>query len=262
VEKKLTALRQLIEIVDRLLSPGGCPWDREQTISSLAQYVLEESYEVVDAINSGVQEDIQEELGDLLQVISMVCRIAEAEKKFSIADVAKGVTEKLIRRHPHVFADKDVADSKEVLKNWELIKQEEKKQKNKKDTSAISGVPKALPGLLRAYRTGEKAARVGFKWKDLKGPIQKVEEEWGEFHAEIEKKSSPEKMEQELGDVLFAIATLSRHLEINPEIALQKTTERFSRRFRYVEEHLGKPMKEASLEEMEALWERAKKEGL
>lgn len=259
--KKLNSLRALIETVDRLQSPGGCPWDQEQTISSLAQFIVEEGYEVVDAISKNDPKKICEETGDLLQVIVMLCRIAEGEKKFSVAEVAAGVNEKLIRRHPHVFGDVKVSGSGEVLKNWEQIKQTEKK--DGEDKSALAGVPEALPALLRAYRTGEKAARVGFQWKDLEGPLEKVEEEFRELKEEIKApKPDPERLESEFGDLLFALVTLSRHLKTNPEIALRKTTERFIARFRYVEEHLGKPMKEAKLEEMEALWAKAKKTGL
>lgn len=258
MEKKLEALDRLIATIDRLRSPGGCPWDREQTVATLAQFVLEEGYEVVDAIASNKSSKICEEVGDLLQVIVMLCRIAEEEKGFSIADAAASVNDKLIRRHPHVFGDKKVSGSGEVLKNWEQIKQTEKK--DDEDKSALSGVPAALPALLRASRTGEKAARVGFEWKDMHGPIAKVEEEWAELKKEAESKNpSEERVEAELGDVLFALVTLARQLKVNPEIALRKTTDRFVTRFRYIEEHLGKPMKDATLAEMEVLWDRAKK---
>lgn len=257
MDKKLEAIQRLIQTIDRLRSPGGCPWDREQTVASLAQFVIEESYEVVDAIDTGKREKIYEEVGDLLQVLVMLCRIAEEEKNFSIAEAANSVNEKLIRRHPHVFGDTKVSGSGEVLKNWEQIKQTEKKEGE--DRSAIAGVPAALPALLRAYRTGEKAARVGFEWKDLNGPVEKVQEEWTELRREIEaREPNVESMESELGDTLFALVTLARQCKINPEIALRKTTERFAQRFRYVESHLGKPMKDSSLEEMTKLWGEAK----
>lgn len=261
MEKKLEALRALIQTIDRLQSPGGCPWDREQTVDSLGQFVIEEAYEVVDAIASKKDDKIVEEAGDLLQVLVMLGRIAEGQGRFTIGDAAAAVNEKLIRRHPHVFGDAKVSDSKQVLKNWEQIKIAEKK--DGEDKSAVAGVPAALPALLRAYRTGEKAARVGFAWKDLQGPLAKVEEEIGELKREAgAAKPNAERLEAEFGDTLFALVTLARHLQVNPEIALRKTTERFIARFRFVEEKLGKPMKEATLEEMESLWQRAKAENL
>ncbi len=258
MKEKLASLQLLIETIDRLRSPGGCPWDREQTVASLAQFVIEEAYEVVDAIHGGKNEKICEEVGDLMQVLAMICRIAEETKQFSIGEAAKAVSEKLVRRHPHVFGDTKVSGSKEVLQNWEQLKQKEKK--DEADKSALSGVPASLPALLRAYRTKEKAARVGFEWKDLQGPIEKIDEEWKELRQEIEAKTkSPERIEAEMGDLLFAIVSLSRNVEVNPEIALRKTVDKFASRFRYVEEKIGKPLKDATLEEMTALWNEAKR---
>jgi MazG family protein len=260
VDDRLAALDRLIAIVARLREPGGCPWDREQTEQSMAPFVLEEAYEVVDALHSGEPAKIVEEIGDLLMNLVMICRMGEEAKRFDLAAAAAAIADKLVRRHPHVFAGREVRGSNEVLQNWEAIKQAEKREKGEADASVLSGVPAALPSLLRAFRIGEKAARVGFEWPDLAGPSQKVDEELAELRAELAKEPRDEAaVERELGDLLFAAVNLARHLKVNPETALRKTVDRFMARFRHVERGLGERLASSSLAEKDALWEEAKR---
>lgn len=255
---QLAALQRLMQVIDTLRSPGGCPWDAKQSVESLAPHLVEECHEMADAVARGDMQETCDELGDLLMGVLMVSRVAAEDRGFSTLDVAQRITDKLIRRHPHVYGEVQVKGDGEVLQNWEAIKKQEREAKGAVDTSALSGVPRSLPGLLRAYRVGEKASNAGFDWPDMNGPTGKVEEEWAEFRAAVaadDKKAA----EEELGDLLFAIVNVARKMKIEPELALRGTIERFMSRFRHIEKNLGKPLQEASLEEMDVLWEAAKK---
>ncbi len=253
----LAAVERLMQVVDTLRGPGGCPWDAKQTVETLAPHLVEECHEMVDAVARGNAADTCEELGDLLMGVLMVARVASEDRGFGPDDVARGITEKLIRRHPHVYGEVAVDGEGEVLQNWEAIKKQEKRDKGE-DESALAGVPRAMPALLRAYRVGEKASNSGFDWPDLAGPAAKVDEEWAEFRAAAEA-GDREAAEAELGDLLFAVVNVARKMKIEPELALRGTIERFSERFRHVETELDKPMAEATLEEMDVLWEEAKR---
>jgi len=246
-----------MQVVDTLRGPGGCPWDAKQTVETLAPHLVEECHEMADAVARADMEGTCEELGDLLMGVLMVARVASEERGFDPGDVARGITEKLIRRHPHVYGETVVDGDGQVLRNWEAIKKQEKADKGE-DESALAGVPRSLPALLRAYRVGQKAAHSGFDWPDLEGPAHKVDEEWAEFRAAAEA-GDHERAGEELGDLLFAVVNVARKLKIEPELALRGTVERFSRRFRHVEKGLEKPMAEATLEEMDVLWEEAKR---
>lgn len=253
------ALERLMQVVDTLRGPGGCPWDMKQTVESLTPHLVEEAHECADAVARGDARATCEELGDLLMAVLMTARVAREERGFGAEQVAQGVTEKLIRRHPHVYGEVEVAGAGEVLRNWETIKREEKRAKGE-DESALSGVPTSLPALLRAYRVGQKAANAGFDWPDLRGPFDKVEEEWAELRAAAAS-GDRAAAAAELGDLLFAVVNVARKLEIEPELALRGTVERFQARFRWIERHLGKPLKEATPAELDALWEAAKRAG-
>ncbi len=232
-----------------------CPWDKQQTHQTLRQYFIEETYEVIDTIDEMNYPEMEEELGDVLTQIAFHALLAEDKKKFKIEDVCNTVSEKLIRRHPHIFSDVEVKDEHDVLKNWENIKL---KEGNKE--SILDGVPKHLPALIKAYRVQSKAGRVGFDWEDYGGAFAKLYEELDELKESVESEDK-NRIEEELGDLLFAIANLSRKLEINPEDALRGTIAKFDRRFKYIEKSIagqGKIMKDTTLEEMDKLWEEAK----
>ena len=256
----------------RLRGPDGCPWDREQTLATLRPYVLEETYEVLEAIDEGDPRAHREELGDLLLQIVFQARLAEEQGLFDLAGVADAISEKLLSRHPHVFgpgarsADdrpapgaSDVRDADAVLRQWASLKKKENEAKGR-GKSVLEGVPRELPGLARAERLTEKASRVGFDWPDASGARAKVEEEIGELDEAIAS-GDRARMEDELGDVIFAVANLSRKLGIPPEEALRGTLGRFIARFQYIEDALarqGRPHGEATLEEMDRLWDEAK----
>lgn len=255
----LAAVERLMQVVDTLRSPGGCPWDQKQTIESLAPHLVEEAHEMADAVARGDRAGTSEELGDLLMGVLMIGRVAAEADDFDTAAIARGITEKLIRRHPHVYGEVVVDGSGEVLRNWEDIKRQEKAEKGE-DRSVLSGVPRSLPALLRAHRVGQKAAHAGFDWPDLRGPDGKIDEELAEFRAAVEA-GDRQRQEEELGDLLFAVVNVARKLKIEPELALRGTVERFQRRFRSVEQALeaaGRTPEEAGLDEMDALWEQAK----
>ena len=250
---------QLIAIMKRLRGPGGCPWDAEQTHESLTRYLLEETYEVIEAIEAKSPEHIKEELGDLLLQPVFHAAIAEEAGTFTMNDVISTLCDKLVRRHPHVFGDLQIADSAAQIENWEQIK---KTEKGAERTSALSGVPPHLPALLKAQKITEKAARVGFDWEHVDQVMAKVMEELHEFE-EAMAAGDNEHMEAELGDLLFAIVNLGRFLSINPEEALRKTITRFQLRFQYVEDSLhdrGQQMNVTPLAEMDRLWEEAKQQ--
>ena len=257
------SLQRLLDIMDKLRDPGGCPWDREQSLRTLTPYLLEEAHEVIEAIEAGDAGHHKEELGDLLFQIVFQSRIAREEGKFDFAQVCDGIAEKLTRRHPHVFGDVSVSGSKEVVKNWERIKADERKEKGLEARSAIGGVPVGLPALVRAERLTEKAGAVGFDWPDVKSVLAKVHEELRELENEIGKGNGigNGNVEEELGDLLFALANLGRHLKVHPEEALRGTLRKFTARFHFIEEKLrerGKTPRESDLAEMDALWNEAK----
>ena len=250
-------LPRLVGIMQRLLGPGGCPWDREQTPQTLRPYVIEEAHEVVDAIDRGDDAELCEELGDLLLQVVFHAELARARGAFGPDDVVAAICEKLVRRHPHVFADVEVSGSDEVIANWEQIKKKEKAP----GSSVLDGVPVALPALLRAMRMSEKAAAIGLDWPDPAGARRKVDEELGELDAAVASDGDAE-AQHELGDVLFALANWGRKLGLDPESALRETLGRFDGRVRAVEQALrerGGP--EPTAEELDDLWERAKRTG-
>jgi tetrapyrrole methylase family protein/MazG family protein len=276
---------QLVGLMQRLLAPDGCPWDREQTLATLVPYLVEETYEVVDALAAGDVDDHREELGDLLLQIVFQSELRFTEGKFGIDDVARGIVAKLVRRHPHVFgpngtlegsqAPRDglgpakpsldprdlvvAKDADAVLSNWAKLKAAEKAEKGKH--GALDGIPASAPALLRATRAGEKAGAVGFDWPDADGPRAKVDEELGEFD-EARRNGDREAMERELGDVLFALTNLARKLGLDAEQALRGAVDRFSSRFRHLEVALaaeGRAVGDASADEQERLWQAAKR---
>lgn len=251
---QMQAIERLVQLVDTLRI--HCPWDRKQTVATLTPHLLEECHEFADAVAKKDNDDTCEEIGDLLMGAFMVARVAQDDDSFSIIEVCDNVCEKLIRRHPHVYGEVEVADGDEVLQNWEQIKKQEKADKGEKK-SALSGVPPALPALLKAYRVGQKAANSGFDWPDLQGPTAKVEEEWAELQEAIAG-GDKQRINDEMGDMLFALTNMARKLKIEPEMALRSTIERFTRRFNYVEQHLGDKLSSATLEEMDVLWNEAK----
>lgn len=253
-DEQLQAIARLVQLVDTLRI--HCPWDRKQTVASLTPHLIEECHEFADAVAKKDNENTCEEIGDLLMGAFMVARVAQDDDSFSIVEVCDNVCEKLIRRHPHVYGETEVADDGEVLKNWEQIKKQEKVDKGE-EKSALSGVPSSLPALLRAYRVGQKASNSGFDWPDLEGPTAKVEEEWVELQEAIAG-GDKQRISDEMGDMLFALTNMARKLKIEPEMALRGTIERFTSRFSYVEQQLGDSPGSATLEEMDALWGEAK----
>ncbi len=272
---KIAAIMRLKEIIDVLRGPQGCPWDRAQTLSDMGRYVLEESSEVADAIDvagGGPAPAVCEELGDLLMNVFLAAKIAEDSGSFSIAEVADGISEKLVRRHPHVFGNATVNGVDEVLTRWDAIKAKEKEtaasvkaKTTAKDGAATSsrpaapsrldGVPRSLPPLERSYEIGKKAAKVGFDWPDAEGALGKVEEELEEVRHQIPR--GPAAVEEELGDLLFAVVNLCRKLDIRPDTALRRTIAKFCERFRTIEDRIA-DLEKATLEEMESVWQEAK----
>ncbi|MBM3619320.1 MAG: nucleoside triphosphate pyrophosphohydrolase [Alphaproteobacteria bacterium] len=256
-------MERLIAIMAWLRHPErGCPWDREQDFVSIAPYTIEEAYEVADAIERRDMADLRDELGDLLLQVVYHARMAEEEGAFAFADVAAAINRKMIDRHPHVFGPESVRDATAQTAAWEAAKAAERAGKAQPDDSVLDGVARALPALLRAEKLQKRAARVGFDWGAPGPVIDKIEEEIGEVRAEIAAGAPVERLTDEIGDVLFAVANLARHLKINPEAALRATNDKFTRRFRHVEQSLkaqGRSPETASLEEMEALWVEAKR---
>jgi tetrapyrrole methylase family protein/MazG family protein len=249
---------QLVGLMQRLLAPGGCPWDREQTLATLVPYLVEETYEVVDAIASGSIDDHREELGDLLLQIVFQAEVRHAEGAFGIDDVANEIVTKLVRRHPHVFGEAEAKNAEQVLASWAKLKATEKAEKGKH--GALDGIPASAPALLRATRSGEKASAVGFDWPDAAGPRAKINEELDELDAAW-KSGDRAAMEHELGDTLLAVANLARKLNIDAESALRAATDRFARRFSHIEAALvaqGRAVADASAEEQDRLWDAAK----
>ncbi|MBC6973679.1 nucleoside triphosphate pyrophosphohydrolase [Bacillus sp. Xin] len=248
----------LREIIAELRGPNGCPWDKKQTHQSLKKYLIEEAYEVLEAIDEEDDDHLIEELGDVLLQVMLHAQIGEDEGWFSIDDIIRTLAEKMVRRHPHVFGDIDVENAEEVVSNWEEIKKQEKGHVKE---SVLIGIPKSLPQLLRAYEIQKKAGTVGFDWDDVQPMMEKVFEELKEFEQEVTKMDK-EKMLGELGDLLFAFVNVARYHKLNPEEALHKTNEKFMSRFIFMEAkvaEMNKEMQELTLEQMDALWEEAKR---
>ena len=263
IKAKSTAnITRLLNIMSRLRDPnGGCPWDLEQDYRSIARYTLEEAYEVVETIEQGDFGGLQDELGDLLLQVVFHAQMAAEEGRFDFEAVAGGVADKMIRRHPHVFADAVAENAGAVVTRWETIKAEELAERGKAHASVLDGVPTALPAATRSLKLQQKAARVGFDWSQTSDIMAKLQEEIGELSHEIAADAPKARMVDELGDVFFVLVNLARHLDIDPETALRSTNAKFERRFHSIEAELaakGRTPAEASLDEMEALWQAAK----
>lgn len=258
---------ELVSVMSRLRAPGGCPWDREQTYATLAQYLLEEAYETFDAIQeadqTGETSNLREELGDILLQVVFHSTIAAEKGDFTIDEVAGGVTQKLVLRHPHVFGDANLETATDVLNNWDTLKANERKalgKKEKQTDSILDDVPIHFPSLLEALKLTKKAAKVGFDWENAEQIFDKLDEETGELKAAIAENDA-EKIDEEIGDLLFVIVNLARKFEVEPETALKKTNRKFRKRFGYIEKELkrrGKTLNESGLEEMDTLWNESK----
>ena len=255
-EEKLEAFGRLLDVMDRLREE--CPWDRKQTNESLRPNTIEETYELCDALIRDDQHEICKELGDVLLHVVFYGRIGEEKQQFDIADVCNKLCDKLIFRHPHVYGDTVAKTAEQVLESWEQIKLKEKDG----NESVLSGVPEALPSLIKAYRIQDKARNVGFDWEDRQDVWKKVREELGELEAELNKEDK-ERSTAELGDFLFSVINAARLYKLNPDNALEKTNRKFIDRFNYIEAHsikIGKPLKDMTLEEMDQLWNEAKQQ--
>jgi MazG family protein len=265
---------KLVELQARLRAPNGCPWDREQTHETLRTYLLEEAYEVLDALEGGDDAKLAEEMGDLLLQIVFHSQIAAEEGRFTVSDVVKEIHEKMVRRHPHVFGEKRARDAAEVLKNWEQLKAEERRSKSRKEPgervkaekagSLLDGVSRALPATLEALQLTRRAARIGFDWENADGIVEKMQEETVELRGAVHG-GDRSKLEEETGDLLFAAVNLARFLHVDPEIALKKANAKFCARFREMERlaaETGRELANVPREEMERFWERAKQNDL
>ena len=285
-----------VSIMARLRGPGGCPWDREQTFDSIKPYTLEEAYEVLEAIDNRDWDELRGELGDLLLQVLFYSQMAQEDGKFAIDDVLERLSDKLVRRHPHVFGDVTAETSADVLRNWEAIKAEEKKKRleagggkaaevQQAPESVLAGVSSAMPALLEAHKLSSRAAHVGFDWPEVSGLFEKLEEEATELKDELRRLPSPPtkpagrgvagsgkpqvpeelrlRMEEEVGDMFFVLVNIARYLSLDPESALKKTNRKFKRRFQWMEEQLrasGRTPQQATMDELESLWQRAKQE--
>jgi ATP diphosphatase len=259
-----------VSIMARLRGPGGCPWDREQTFDSIKPYTVEETYEVLEAIDNRDWDELPAELGDLLLQVLFYSQMANEQDKFSIDDVLDRLSEKLVSRHPHVFGDVKAETSSDVLRNWEAIKRKEKEQQgspNQQSQSVLAGVSSAMPALLEAHELSSLASKVGFDWPNTNGLFEKLDEEVQELQQELKhvpeskSKAVPSNIEEEVGDLFFVLVNLARHLDVDPESALKKTNRKFRRRFQWMEHQLnlsGRSPKDASMEELESLWQQAK----
>ena len=263
----------LIVLMDRLRSPGGCPWDREQTYATLAPMLLEEAYEAFDAVEearAGRPLDLRDELGDLLFQIVFYAQVAKERGEFTIADVTNAIHTKMVRRHPHVFGDVTVNDSATVLLNWEVMKAEERRAAGKSEesnASLLDGVSSKAPSLMEAHQLSTKAARVGFDWENVAAIFDKLQEEIEELreaiqdHASSQDETHHARVREEIGDLLFAVTNIARHMQVEPEAALKLTNRKFRRRFRYIEDKLRErkqAFETTTLDEMESLWQEAK----
>jgi MazG family protein len=253
--------QRLVDIMACLRAPGGCPWDREQTFDTIKPFLLEETYEVMDAIDARDWKELAGELGDLLLQAVFFSQMASEERLFRIDDALDAINSKLIRRHPHVFGDQTAHTEGDVRKIWSEVKAEERKNKSESETTLLGSVPRSLPALVEAQQIAARAAQAGFDWENAEQVLEKLDEELAEFDAARRSGSAPE-LEDELGDLLFVLVNLARFVKVDPEQALRRTNAKFRRRFGYVEQQLaerGKQPADASLEEMEALWQEAKK---
>ncbi|HEY7338311.1 MAG TPA: nucleoside triphosphate pyrophosphohydrolase [Bryobacteraceae bacterium] len=255
---------RLVEIMARLRSPGGCPWDREQNFDTIKPYLLEEAYEVMDAIDAKDFEGLADELGDLLLQAVFFAQMASEEGRFNIADSVEAINSKLIRRHPHVFGDADAKTSDDVKRRWDEIKAAERAAKAKpKPDGLLDGVPRSLPALVEAQQIASRAAGAGFDWENIHQVIDKLREELAELE---EARESPSRaaVEDEVGDLIFVVVNIARFLKVDPEQALRKTNAKFRRRFSHIEKGLaaaGKTLRQAGIDEMESLWQEAKRNG-
>jgi MazG family protein len=253
---------RLVSIVARLRAPGGCPWDREQTNRSILSCLLDEAYEFFEAVDENDPAKMREELGDLLLQIVLHSQIAAEGGAFDIEAVSKEIGDKLVRRHPHVFGDAEASTSKEVIRNWERIKKAEYGEGRRKYMT--DDIPEALPALFRAEKMQRRVAQVGFDWSEVSPALDKVEEEFGEFREAL-LSGDDAHAEEEFGDILFALVNVGRHSKISAETALRAATKKFAKRFMYIEDkfrEIGKDMREATLDEMDAYWEESKRQNL
>ena len=250
MQAKLDAFARLLGIMDDLREK--CPWDRKQTLESLRNLTIEETYELADAILDQDLEGVKEEIGDLMLHMVFYARIGDEKGAFDIADALNAVCDKLIKRHPHIYGDLQVADDEEVKRNWEQLKLQEGKK------SVLAGVPNSLPAMVKAYRMQEKTKQVGFEWENSEQVWDKVREEMEEFHEAVALDHSREKQEEEFGDVLFSLVNFARFHGIDPETALERVNQKFKKRFEYIEANATKDLREMTLEEMDVLWNQAK----
>jgi MazG family protein len=269
LDRRAVAFARLLSIVDRLRAPDGCPWDRKQTIQSMAPHLVEEAHEVLDAVDGDLDAKIAEEAGDVMMVIALICRIGEEAGRFDLARAAHAVSDKLIHRHPHVFGELTVDSAEQVLVNWEAIKKKEREDKQE-DASALAGVPVSLPALQRAQRLCGKAVSAGFRWENVAGAVAKVREEQRELDEALRASgldrdekapATPAQraaVEHELGDVILAAAFLAKYLDLDAEKLTRDASRRFERRFRSMESGLKRPLADHSLSELMSAWERAK----
>lgn len=249
-QQKLEAFGRLLTIMDELREK--CPWDRKQTLESLRNLTIEETYELADAILSNDLPGIKEEIGDLMLHMTFYAKIASEQGAFDIADALHAICDKLIARHPHIYGDVQVADEDEVKRNWEQLKLKEGKK------SLLAGVPKGLPAMVKAYRMQEKTKQVGFEWENTEQVWAKVEEEIGELQHNLHTNAPRDKVEEEFGDVLFALVNYGRFIGVDPETALERVNRKFKFRFEYIERQAPKPLQDMTLAEMDVLWEEAK----
>ncbi len=264
--QKQIDIRKLVDLVGHLRGRDGCPWDRKQTRETLKPMLIEEAYEVLDALDADDPKELKEELGDLLFQVIFHAQIASERGEFDLGDVMDRLHEKMIRRHPHVFGDADLRTAEDVLKNWEDIKANEKGTASsslpQSEASLLDGIPSKLPALHEAHQMTAKAARVGFDWPDLGSILQKLQEEAGELAA-AERARDTARISQEVGDLLFVVVNIARFLEVDPETALRRCNRKFNRRFRYLEAKIkarGRELRDTSLAEMDALWDEAKRQ--
>ena len=250
MQHKLEAFGRLLKIMDELREK--CPWDRKQTMESLRNLTIEETYELADAILDNDLNEVKEEIGDLMLHMVFYSKIAEESKDFDVADAIHAVCEKLIKRHPHIYGDVKVNSEEDVKKNWEQLKLREGKK------SVLSGVPKSLPAMVKAYRMQEKTGQVGFEWENKEQVWEKVEEEIAELKTTLNNGHTQQQREEEFGDVLFALINYARYLNIDPETALERTNKKFKKRFEFIEANAPKKLTEMSLQEMDTLWDEAK----
>jgi MazG family protein len=253
--------QKLVEIMARLRAPGGCPWDRDQTFDSIKPYTLEETYEVLEAIDRRDWNDLSEELGDFMLQAVFYAQMAAEEGLFAIGDALDAINRKLIRRHPHVFGEQSAETPGDVKRIWGQVKAEEKKDKGREQDGLLAAVPRALPALVEAQQISSRAAGAGFDWENAEQVLDKLHEELGEFHEARRRASQPE-LEDELGDLLFVLVNLARFVKVDPEQALRRTNAKFRRRFEYIERKLaerGRKLEDSNIGEMEALWQEAKR---